>query len=94
MVTIPKVIRSYCPKCKTHTNLEVERVRGGKPRGELRWGQRRFRRATAGYGGFPRPTTEGRNKPTKKVYLRFKCKVCKKIHQRECIRAKKFEFAE
>jgi len=47
-----------------------------------------------GYGGFPRPKPEGREKPTKRVHLRFRCKVCKKAYQRPTLRAKKFELVE
>ncbi|MGQ0536586.1 MAG: 50S ribosomal protein L44e, partial [Methanobacteriota archaeon] len=54
----------------------------------------RFRRVTAGYRGFPRPKPEGREKPTKRVALRFRCKQCKKAHQRPAIRAKKFDIKE
>ena len=90
---VPQVIRGYCPFCGKHVDLEVERVKN-RPRSELRAGQRRFRRVTRGYGGFPRPKPEGREKPTKRVHLRYRCKVCKKYHQRRGIRAKKFEFVE
>lgn len=90
---MPHVIRSYCPHCRKHTELEVERVKS-RPRSELRAGQRRFRRVTAGYGGFPRPKPEGREKPTKRIHLRYRCKVCKKAHQRVGFRAKKFELVE
>ncbi len=90
---IPQRIRGYCPFCRKHVDLEVERVKN-RPRSELRAGQRRFRRVTAGYGGFPRPKPEGREKPTKRIHLRYRCKECKKAHQRPGIRAKKFEFVE
>lgn len=90
---MPKVIKAPCPKCKKHTEHEVERVRA-RQRGELKWGQRRFRRIMAGYGGFPRAKYEGREKPTKRIFLRYRCKVCKKAHQRPCFRAKKFELVE
>jgi large subunit ribosomal protein L44e len=90
---MPRVTKEYCPKCKKHTAHEVERVKT-KPRSELKWGQRRYRRATAGYGGFPRPKYEGRQKPTVKVALRYRCKICKKAHQRTCFRAKTFELKE
>lgn len=90
---IPRTIRGYCPHCNKHTELEVERVKN-RPRSELRRGQRRFRRVTRGYGGFPRPKPEGREKPTKRVWLRYRCKACKKSHQRAGIRARKFELAE
>lgn len=90
---MPRVTKEYCPKCKKHTEHEVERVKS-RPRSELKWGQRRYRRATAGYGGFPRPKYEGRQKPTVKVALRYRCKACKKAHQRTCFRAKTFELKE
>ena len=90
---MPKVIKAYCPKCRKHTDHEVERVKS-RPRGELRRGQRRFRRIMAGYGGFPRPKYEGREKPTKRVFIRYRCKACKKAHQKPCFRAKKFELVE
>jgi large subunit ribosomal protein L44e len=87
---MPEKVKTYCPKCKKHTLHEIERVKAGK-RGELKWGQRRFRRAMAGYGGFPRALPD-RNKPTKRVSLRYRCKTCKKAHNRACFRSKKFEF--
>ena len=90
---MPQRIRGYCPFCNKHTELEVERVKN-RPRSELRAGQRRFRRVTAGYGGFPRPKPEGREKPTKRIHLRFRCRECHKAHQRPGIRAKKFELVE
>jgi large subunit ribosomal protein L44e len=90
---MPRNIETYCPFCKKHNQHEVERVKKKKA-SELKWGQRRFRRATSGYGGFPRPKPEGREKPTKRVALRYRCKVCKKAHQKQCFRAKKFELAE
>jgi len=87
----PRNIKTYCRACGRHTLHEIERVKKKKA-SELKWGQRRFRRVTAGYGGFPRSKPEGREKPTTRVYLRYRCKECKKASQRPCIRAKKFEF--
>lgn len=89
----PRLVRGYCPHCRKHTDLEVERVKKRKA-SEFKQGQRRFRRVTAGYRGFPRPKPEGREKPTKRVHLRYRCKSCKKGHQRVGIRAKKFELTE
>jgi len=90
---MPHTVKTYCPWCKTHTDHEVERVKKKKA-SEFKWGQRRFRRATSGYGGFPRPKPEGREKPTKRIALRYRCKTCKKALQRPCFRAKKFELEE
>ena len=93
LLKMPKIIMTYCPKCKTHTKHEVERVRKKKA-SEFKAGQRRFRRATSGFGGFPRPKYEGREKPTKRVALRLRCTTCKKSVTPVGIRAKKFELIE
>ncbi|MBX8638246.1 MAG: 50S ribosomal protein L44e [Thermoplasmata archaeon] len=90
---MPKVIKAYCPYCKGHTPHDVERVRKRKA-SEMRAGQRRFRRVTSGYGGFPRPKPEGREKPTKRLALRYRCKTCKKAYPISGFRARKFELTE
>jgi len=90
---MPKTVMMYCPHCNKHTEHEVERVRKKKA-SEFKAGQRRFRRVTSGFGGFPRPKFEGREKPTKRVALRFRCQVCKKAVTPPGIRAKKFELVE
>ena len=89
----PRRIQRYCPKCKKHSEQEVERVKKRKA-SELKQGQRRFRKITAGYRGFPRPKPEGREKATKRVALRYRCKICKKANQPYALRAKKFELKE
>ncbi|MGC8505530.1 MAG: 50S ribosomal protein L44e [Thermoplasmata archaeon] len=90
---LPKTVKMYCPKCKKHTDHEVERVRKRKA-SEFRAGQRRFRRVTSGFGGFPRPRYEGREKPTKRVSIRFRCLTCKTAVTPPTQRAKKFEIVE
>jgi len=92
-VKLPRIISTYCPHCKAHSDHDVERVKKKKA-SELKWGQRRFRKVTAGYGGFPRPKPEGREKPTKRINLRYRCKSCKKAHLKACFRSKKFELTE
>ena len=44
---IPKEKRTYCPHCKRHTIHEVHTAKKRKA-SELTWGQRQFRRVTAG----------------------------------------------
>jgi large subunit ribosomal protein L44e len=90
---MPRNVKRYCPMCKQHTLHAVERVKKRKA-SELKAGQRRFRRVMAGYRGFPRPKFEGREKPTKRLALRYRCKDCKKAHQPSGVRAKKFELTE
>ena len=90
---MPRVIKGYCPFCGHHSELEIERVKT-KPRSEFRRGQRRFRRVSAGYGGSTRAIYKDREKPTKRVYVRYRCRECKKAHHRKGVRAKKVELAE
>lgn len=89
----PRSVKRYCPTCKKHNEHNVERIKKRKA-SELKWGQRRFRKVTAGYGGFPRPKPEGREKPTKRITLRYVCSSCGKAHQPAAKRAKKFELTE
>lgn len=89
----PKEGMRYCPYCNKHTLHKVIVVKSGKKRGELTLGQRRYKRKTKGYRGFPRPKPKGGAKMSKKIDLRFKCTVCNKMHtQKRGIRTKKFEL--
>ncbi|MEM5829600.1 MAG: 50S ribosomal protein L44e [Candidatus Aenigmatarchaeota archaeon] len=90
----PKEIRTFCPYCGKHTTHTIEVAKRRKKR-SLASGERRFHRAMKGYGSFPRSNPRGREKPTKKIDLRFKCKVCGKAHTRgKGWRAKKFELVK
>lgn len=91
----PRTIKRYCAgkECKKHTLHSVDRIKKRRA-SELKWGQRRFRRVTAGYTGFPRPKPEGREKPTKRISLKYTCQVCNHAHQPPSKRAKKFELTE
>ena len=89
----PRNIKRYCPYCKKHTVQEVNKIKKRKA-SELRQGQRRFRRVMKGYRGFPRSKPEGREKASKRIALRYRCTVCKKIHQPPNIRTKKLEIGE
>ncbi|HJM45154.1 MAG TPA: 50S ribosomal protein L44e [Candidatus Poseidoniaceae archaeon] len=93
MVKIPRQIKRYSPSLGKHTLHTVERVKKRRA-SELKWGQRRFRRVTAGYRGFPRPKPEGREKPTKRVNILFRCTESGKAHNAPCQRAKKFELTD
>ncbi len=90
----PKTMRTYCPKCRKHTEHAVKHVKK-KARGKahpLSQSAKRFKRKLKGYGSFPRPNPKGEGKPTKKVDLRFECKECKKKHTKKGFRIKKFEL--
>ena len=89
----PRKLKRYCPTCKTHTVHDVDKVKKRRA-SELKQGQRRFRRVMRGYGGFPRPKPEGREKTSRRVNLRYNCSKCHKIHQPPSLRSKKFELGE
>ena len=89
----PRKINRYCPSCKKHTIHELHRLKKRKA-GELKQGQRRFRRVMRGYRGFPRPKPEGREKTRRRIALKYTCGTCKKSHQPASQRSKKFEVGE
>lgn len=89
----PRKIKMYCPSCKKHTVHEVHKIKKKKA-SEFKQGQRRFRRVTSGYRGFPRPKPEGREKTSRRAPLKYTCSVCKKSIQPPSIRAKKVEISE
>jgi len=87
----PRKIKRYCPSCKKHTVHDVEKVKKRKA-SELKKGQRRFRRVMRGYGGFPRPKPEGREKTSRRAPLKYVCTQCKKTFQPPSQRAKKVDI--
>ena len=90
---IPKKIRTYCPRCRTHTEHSVTIYKHGKRRA-LAEGERRYRRKQEGYGSKRKPEQKRFAKVTKKVDLKLKCTKCGYISHREGIRLKKFELVE
>lgn len=76
---VPKIQKRYCNFCRKHTEHALEDAKR-KPRRTSARGQRRFLRKMTGYGSFPKENPKGREKPTRKVDWRYKCKECKKIH--------------
>jgi large subunit ribosomal protein L44e len=90
----PKTIKTYCPHCKKHTEHTIE-IAKRRAKSSMTHGQRIFKRKMKGYTSFPRPNPKGREKPTKRVDLRYKCKECGKSHVRGAgWRAKKFELVK
>jgi ribosomal protein L44E len=71
-----------------------------RKRGELRKGQRRFRRKvkptgkTRGGRGFPKEVGQKTEKPTKRHDMRFTCSKCKKSQTRPGFRAKTLELTD
>jgi large subunit ribosomal protein L44e len=89
---IPKNQKRFCKHCKKHTDHIVE-VAKRRPRKKDSKSQRSFLRKMEGYGSFPKPNPQGREKPTRKVDLRYKCTVCgKKAVLGKGFRIKKVEI--
>jgi len=87
-VNVPKQIRTYCPKCKTHQTHTVGVYKAGKRRA-LAKGERHHKREKKGYGGQKYPLQREFAKTTKKQTLRLKCKVCGYMHHKDGIRLRK-----
>ncbi len=94
-MNMPKTQRKYCRYCKKHTDHEVKRVSVSKKKRRMAEGQRRFKRKMKGFGSFPKENPKGREKPTRKLDLTYKCKECKKAHNiGKGFRVKKFEITK
>ena len=87
-MNVPKEIRTYCPKCKTHQTHTVSLYKPGKRRA-LAKGERHHEREKKGYGGQKYPLQHEFAKTTKKQTLRVKCKVCGYMRHKDGIRLRK-----
>jgi large subunit ribosomal protein L44e len=87
---VPRSIRTFCPRCKTHTDFQVSIYKAGKRSGN-RQGERRQKERKKGYGGQKYPEQRNQAKVTKKQVLKLECKECNYIHHRKGLRLKKLE---
>ena len=80
---------SYCKKCQKHQKGILSITKKKNP-SELSRGQRKFRKITSGYGGFPRPKPKPKKQnPIKRANLMWKCTICNKATHPGGIKAKK-----
>lgn len=89
---VPRSMRTYCPRCKTHTDHTVSIYKAGKRQGG-RQGERRQAERKKGYGGQKYPEQHNQAKVTKKMSLQLECDECGYVLQREGLRLKKLEVA-
>jgi len=89
----PKVVNTFCPKCKKHTDHTVSLYKKGKERTMSR-GARKHAEEKKGYGGQKFPELIRTAKTTKKATLRFKCKDCGFMFIKEGMRLRKLEIME
>ena len=90
---VPKVIVTYCPRCRQHTEHTVTIYKHGKRR-TLAAGQRRYLRKLKGYGSKRKPEQKRFAKVTKKIVLKLGCNKCGYISHRKGIRLKRVELVE
>jgi large subunit ribosomal protein L44e len=88
---IPKSMRTYCPRCNTHTDHSVSLYKAGKRRG-AKWGERLQAERKKGFGGQKFPLQHNQAKVSKKQTLMLKCGECGYTLQRKGIRLKKAEI--
>ena len=100
---IPKIIKRYCPRCKTHTDQKVTSAKrrtagSAKPLGKFAKKRAGFGKGIGNlgrYGSKPAVTKfkmTGK-KTSKKTDLRYECAQCKKSTvQKKGKRSKKLEF--
>ena len=92
----------YCPFCKKHTEHKVSQAKRGAPRSmtygsKVRARRRGYARGAGNRGRYSKPAISkfkrSGEKLSKKVDLRYTCKICNKTHvQKQGFRAKKVEF--
>ena len=66
----PRTIRTYCNRCRQHTEFGVSIYKKGRDR-NLAEGNRRYKRKQKGYGGQVKPRQRKTAKTTKKLRKRF-----------------------
>ena len=88
---MPKIVSTYCPKCKKHVEHSVALYRKGRDR-SLAEGNRRYERKQEGYGGQRKPNQRRTATTKKKQTLLLKCNVCGYTLQRMRIRLRKMEI--
>lgn len=87
---VPKVIRTYCPRCRSHNEFTVTLYKKGRERA-LSAGRRRYEEKQRGYGGQKKPIQRRMAKTSKKYVLRLRCKKCEYVLQRKGVRSRKVE---
>jgi len=88
---VPRTIRTYCPKCRAHTQHKVSIYRPGRRRA-LAEGQRRYEAKQKGYGSKRKPEQKRFAKTTKKISLVLTCSQCNYTRTRKGIRLRKIEL--
>ncbi len=78
---LPKQIKTYCPKCKKHTEhkLKAFKPKGKKPRALSKGTRKNVEKHKKGYGGMAKHI-KGIKKQNKKPVFTAECVMCKSKH--------------
>jgi len=87
----PRRMKTYCPRCKTHTEFTVSQYRKGRDR-KLAEGNRRYARKQEGYGGQRAPRQRRTAKTTRKQNVMLRCTVCSYQTSRLGVRLRRLEI--
>ncbi|HDO20022.1 MAG: 50S ribosomal protein L44e [archaeon GB-1867-097] len=88
---VPRIMRKYCPRCKTYTEHSVSLYKAGKRRA-LAEGERRYEAKKKGYGSKRKSEQKRFAKVTKKQVLKLTCRKCGYISHTKGIRLKRLEI--
>jgi len=93
-VKMPKKLNAYCPFCKKHTPQTVEE--GEKKAGPFLHAHISRQKLRGQWNRKSGKVLQvpGRDKPVKRLNLRYRCNTCKKAHNRPGFRAGKFDLVE
>ena len=87
---MPRILRTYCPRCRTHREFNVTLYKAGKRRA-AKLGERRQAERKKGYGGQKFPEQHNQAKTTRKQTMKIQCRECSYTLHRDGIRLKKME---
>lgn len=85
---VPKTVRTYCPRCRRHTDHKISLYKRGKE-GAMKLGVRKHEKEKKGYGGQKYPEQKRKAKTTKKQTLKYACKECGYTYHKRGLRLRK-----
>ena len=99
---LPKKVKRYCPKCKTHTEQKLDLVSTGHKRGSLKRGSLQRAKARSAHPGKgnrgrwgSKPAIKKWKRKTKtstRKVITYTCQQCKKATQSRSRRVKKLQL--
>ncbi|NIM46366.1 MAG: 50S ribosomal protein L44e [Nitrososphaeria archaeon] len=90
---MPKEMRTYCPRCKRHSEHAVKLYKKGK-QSAMRSGVVHHEYDKRGYGGQKFPQQKKTAKTTKKMIIKLECKECGYVMHRMGKRVRKLAIGE